>query len=95
MPPKHTLAEIVQESSFTEQFDSISTKYKRLEDVHAGLDWALARDPKQGTVVDGKIRVFKTTAVGETPGFWVLYKYDEEAHKVHYLALKPIQSKEF
>ncbi len=92
MPPK--LATIVQEKSFEKLFDSFLKKYKRLADVHAGLDWALARDPKQGTIIDGEIRVFKTTPVGEAPGFWVLYKYDEKNHKVHYLSIQAIEQSE-
>jgi hypothetical protein len=87
MPARRKLAEIVQEASFSAELDQYSGNHQRMSDVHASIDWRLARDPLKATKLDGECYIFKTTPVGETPSFWVLYKYDASEHRVYLLSI--------
>lgn len=91
MPHNGKLAEITQELSFSAKFDTYREKHKRLDDVHASIDFLLARDPKQGTIVTDDFRVVKTTPICETPSFWVLYRYEEENGNIFLLSIEAIE----
>ena len=50
-----------------------------MDAVHADITWTLGSDPRVGTLVEGflgpTIRLYKTTPIGDTPGFRVLYRF--------------------
>lgn len=73
------LRDIVEEPNFTEEFDLLRNVYSEMEAVHAALTHTLGFDPRAGTVMQGfphpTVRLFKTTPIGDTPAFLVLYRY--------------------
>jgi hypothetical protein len=83
---------IVQEPRFANALDDYSKIYPRMSDVHDGVDWLLGRDPNQGAMLSGEYRVMKTTPIGETPSFWVLYRYVQEEAKVYLVSVKVADS---
>ncbi len=94
MPPKAKLAKIIQEHTFSEKYDELRGEHPRLDDVHAGIDWLLARQPRQGTSVNEDHRVYKTSRYHITPAFYVLYRYVESEHTVYLLSLKAVEDSE-
>jgi len=76
------LRDVVEEPNFTEEFDSLRSVYSRMDDVHAALTFGLGSDPRAGAFVQGfphpTIRLLKTTPIGDTPSFLVLYRYTAE-----------------
>jgi hypothetical protein len=76
------LRDVVEDSNFSEEFDSYREIYLEMDDVHAALTWTLGSDPRIGAVIQGfphlTIRLFKTTPIGTTPAFLVLYRYTAE-----------------
>ena len=79
--------EIIQEKYYSKQADRHGKKFNRMNDVITTIDWLLGQDPLYGEIVNGPHRIFKTTAIADTPSFWVLYRYDEEGEKVHLLSI--------
>jgi hypothetical protein len=73
------LRDVVEEPNFTEEFDLLRNDYSRMDAVHAALTFGLSSDPRAGAFVQGfphpTIRIFKTTPIGDTPSFLVLYRY--------------------
>ncbi len=91
MSPRRRLAEVIQEKSFSQELDIYSANHQRMPDIHAAIDWRLAHDPLKATKVADDHYVFKTTSVGNSPSFWVLYSYDEVAHRVHLLSIGEVK----
>jgi hypothetical protein len=73
------LRDVVEEPNFSEEFDLLRNIYPEMDDVHAALTFGLSSDPRAGAFVQGfphpTIRLFKTTPIGTTPAFLVLYRY--------------------
>jgi len=87
---------IVQEKSYSEKVDSLSKEYKRMYDVQENLEWTLGKNPLLGVACehDKSHRVIKTAAIGHTPSFWILYRFDPSESKVYLLSLTPVSSEE-
>jgi hypothetical protein len=73
------LRDVVEESNFTDEFDLLRSTYSQMDAVHAALTHTLGFDPRVGTVMQNfphpTIRLFKTTPIGDTPAFLILYRY--------------------
>lgn len=90
---KTTLFTSVEEHNFQKKIDQLRKKYKRMEDVHRGITWALAKNPYCGTPIkiNGPFMVLKTTTIGNTPSFWVLYKIDIAKEEIHLISIEPVE----
>jgi hypothetical protein len=93
--PVEYLFEVIEEEHFREKIDSYRTKYNRIDDVHASITGALGRDPYLGDIIEHnpgepEVRVFHSTGLGETPGFWVLYEINKERGQINLLSIHPI-----
>jgi hypothetical protein len=83
---------IIEEPSFQNKIDTLKDKYPRIyNDVHETLTWALGKNPDIGEPVIGELdhRIVKTTAVGETPSFGVLFRVDKSEGRVYLVSLTP------
>ena len=73
------LRDVVEDLNFTDEFDFLRSVYSHMDEVHAALTFGLSSDPRAGAFVQGfphpTIRVLKTTPIGDTPSFLVLYRY--------------------
>jgi len=83
-------ASIIQHPKFSGIFDNYFLTYPRLDDVLADIDWNLAREPRQGAVIEDSCRVYKTNPTPDTPSFWILYEYDEALNQVTLLSMRPV-----
>lgn len=74
------LRDVVEDPRYTEDFDSLHNVYAHMDDVHLSITWALARDPRIGSPLPGfpDFRVYRTTSIGATPQFQVLYTFGPE-----------------
>ncbi len=76
------LRDVQEDPYFTEEFDSLRKTYAEMEAVHADLTWTLGSNPRIGTLIEGfldpTVRLYKTTPIGDTPGFRVLYRYTDD-----------------
>jgi hypothetical protein len=86
-----SLRTVIEEPRFTQDIDGFRRKYPRIDEVHLAITWILARTPFAGTPLEvaPDFRVFETTAVGDTPAFWVLYTFDHE--KVYLHSIEPVK----
>lgn len=85
---KPMLRDVVEELSFTRTLMDLSGKYPRIEDVKRAVDWSVAKDPQGFDRIPG-LRdwyVLRTTPIGDTPSFRVLFRYSEEEEDTVYLA---------
>jgi hypothetical protein len=87
-----TYVTLVQEEYFRTKLDELIRRHCRMNEVHTAIDWVLGRDPTVGTPCDesGKHFVFKTSEIGATPSFWVLYRYEEHEGKAYLLSIAPV-----
>jgi hypothetical protein len=87
---------IMEEHSFTAKIAELSKTYDRIYDVHETIGWALGKQPTIGTACDEdpKHYVLKTTPIGKTPSFWVLYRYEKEEGKVYLVSITPVDQEE-
>jgi len=85
---------LIEEKSFTDKIAELHKDYIRIYDVHTAIGWALGENPKAGFVCDDEPlhRIFKTTPIGNTPSFWVLYRFDSQQQKVFLLSIYPADS---
>jgi hypothetical protein len=71
--------DVVEDPNFADEFDLLRNVYPHMESVHAAITWTLSSDPRIGTLIENfphpTIRLFKTTPIGATPGFLVLYRF--------------------
>jgi len=78
---------IVEQPSFQARFDNLRTQFPLMDQVHGAITWRLGINPFFGNVhnIEGSdFYILRTTSgFGGTPGFWVLYKVDENDEKVH------------
>jgi len=65
---------VIEEHAFTAQYDKLLHAYPRLADVKIALDWTLARNPTIGQPIVGNYYILKTSPIGLTPSFRVLYQ---------------------
>ena len=76
------LRDVVEDLLFTDEFDLLRNVYPEMDAVHASMTFALASDPRVGTPIEGfpvpTIRLFKTTPIGGTPRFRVLYRFTSD-----------------
>ena len=74
------LRDVVEEPRFIQDFDGYRQLYANMDDVHRDITWTLSRDPRVGDPLDKApdFRLYTTTAIGDTPAFWVLYTFDAE-----------------
>ena len=86
-------AQLIQETYFSRKIDELHNNHRRMSDVHAAFDFSLGKKPDLGTVCigDPKHYTYKTTGIGETPSFWVLYRYDETEKKIYLLSIAPAE----
>lgn len=84
------LRAIIEEPRFTQDIDSYRRLYSHIDDVHEDLTWVLSRDPRLGEplAVAPDFRLYTTTAIGDTPAFWVLYTFDAERVYLH--SIEPV-----
>lgn len=96
MHTKCDYAQIIQEHTFSEAIDQLHNSYTRMSDVHAAIDFALGKQPLLGTSCyeEPDHYVFKTTGIGNTPSFWVLYRYDENTNTIYVLSISPSEVEE-
>jgi hypothetical protein len=83
------LRDVVEEPRFTQDLDSYRPLYDHMDDVHQAITWTLSRDPRVADPLEHfpDFRRFITTAIGDTPAFWVLYSFDETRVYLHSLEL--------
>ena len=76
------LRDVVEEPSFSEEFDLLRNAYPGLDAVYAHFTWALSNDPLEGIALSeyphSSIRVYKTTPAHDIPAFRVLYRFTDE-----------------
>jgi hypothetical protein len=91
-----TYVTLVQEEHYTTKLDELACKHQRMNDVQTSIDWTLGKNPRLGTPCDesGKHFVFKTSGIGATPSFWVLYRYEEQEGKAYLLSIEPADKEE-
>jgi hypothetical protein len=73
------LRDVIEEPNFTDEFDLLRNVFSRMDDVHEALTFGLSSDPRIGAFVQGfphpTIRILRTTPIGDTPAFLVLYRF--------------------
>ena len=76
-----TARTIIEDPSFTSDADHFRIVYSEFDDVLASLSFLLALTPWVGTplAVAPDFRTFRTRQSGQTPPFWVLYRYDDQS----------------
>jgi hypothetical protein len=82
-----SLRDVVEEPRFTLDLDDYRDSYDNMDDVLSSITWALSNDPRAGEALEvaPDFRLFTTTAIGDTPVFWVLYTFDAERVYLHSL----------
>lgn len=82
-----SLRNVVEEPRFSQDIDGFRKIYARMDDVYIGIAWSLSHDPRIGEQlrVAPDFRLLTTTAVDDTPAFWVLYTFDTENVYLHSL----------
>ena len=77
---------VVESSDYTEALGALGD-LKRLDDVLAGVYWAMATRPEhyQPLLATKKLRVVKTDGYGDTPSLRVFFTIDEDGERVHAL----------
>lgn len=76
------LRSVIEDPSFTDEFDLLRNSYPEIDAVHVAITWTLANDPRIGTLIEGfphpTIRLFKTMPLGNIPSFLVLYRFTSD-----------------
>jgi len=96
MPISCDYAQLIQEIIFSEKIDFLYKKYSRIFDVHAAIDFTLGKNPLQGTscTAEPEHYVYQTTEIGNTPSFWVLYRYDQAERTIYLISIIPAVEQE-
>jgi hypothetical protein len=81
------LRDVVEDPRFTQDLDSYRQLYANMDDVYQDITWTLSRHPRVGDPlpVAPDFRLYTTTAIGDTPAFWVLYTFDSDKVYLHSL----------
>lgn len=71
---------IVEENNYATEVHALSNQHKRVWDIDNSIKWVLSRKPDAGDFLQtgSAFRVYSTFSIGATPGFSVLYLFDEE-----------------
>ncbi|NLE74721.1 MAG: hypothetical protein GX604_08860 [Actinobacteria bacterium] len=79
----------VESNDFTKTLDGLRVEYPRIDDVWRAITWDLGRAPLSGSPLqsDSAYRVYKTTQIGATPSFRVLYKADANKGEITLIAI--------
>ncbi len=70
---------IIDGEIFTNELYRLANQYPRMFDIHEAITWELGRNPLAGEPVQpgSKYRTLRTTRIGPTPVFTVLYLFDD------------------
>ena len=87
--------ESIEEDEFQKNIDFYEKIYDRIFDVKANISWVLGRNPVSGIAVHGdeKHRIYQTIPIGNTPSFWVLYRYIKGEECVYLISIEPVDRK--
>ena len=69
---------VIESNEYTREVFELADSFARVHQVHDAVTWELARRPEAGEPImpDSAYRLYKTSAIGNTPSFTVLYLYD-------------------
>jgi hypothetical protein len=86
-----TYRELIEGAHFAAALTEIGD-IKRIDDVLAGVYWALSTNPEAYEVVKGfaDIRLLKTDPLGGLPAFRIWFRIDENGQHVHLEYIEPI-----
>jgi hypothetical protein len=68
--------EIRESELFTYQRDAINQDVRRMDEILAGVMWALGRNPQQFSNILGKLWLAKTDAYPDAPRLRIWFKLD-------------------
>lgn len=81
---------VVEEPRYSQDLDRFRRMYSLVDDVHEDLTWILSRHPREGKTLTfaPDFWLYTTTAIGDTPAFWILYTFDTERVYLH--SIEPV-----
>lgn len=88
---------VVEEPFFVTELDALKKEYPSIYDVKDAVCWELCRRPEAGVTLenDTKFRVFVSFAIGSTPSFQILYRYNEnEDPRIFLLRISAVRETE-
>ena len=76
-----------------QQIDELMSRYRRLDDVYRGIEWAIATDPLVCPEIPGadRIRILKTDPYPDAPPIRVYFRIDNDDHHCTILEVHEIQ----
>lgn len=81
--------QIIENPDFQKACDEYRTLYVLMNDVYDDIGWTLGKDATEGRRIEESYYwIFETDQQGNTPGFWVLYKYLPQKHHIYLLSIK-------
>lgn len=76
---------VVEENHYLIELHHVAEEYERVFEINEGIKWELSRRPDAGEPIStgSAYRVYRSTSIGATPSFTVIYLFDPNADADH------------